>query len=663
MKIEQIIIENFGPFIGKQTIDLRTSDDAPLVVIYAENGRGKTFLYRAIRWALYGRVYKDNRPIPESKLVNSLGLSRGDSQMSVTLICESNGERLEVIRTLPIDEETRQPTSSKLTIVREGQTLTPGSSEDLVSTRLDEGISRFFFFDGEMLKEYETLLDDESGDVQVVRNSIEAILGAPALSRLAKALASVQSSTMKQIDASSKADSNLQKLASALSEAEDKMRGIEDDIEQTRSFASDFQKEIRVVEDQLNNFEYTREILSKIEAKNDEKNRHTEAADRARDEIRLALQNWEIGLTSVASRALAVVEPIRDKVFDSVSDREKLMNRLESIRDSATSGECAVCHQMISDDATSKLEVEIAEIQAQLLTIPAYDQSYVNQVNRVVMKARRASRVAEKATLEQQGRGLELALQSAVTLTNEIVRLEEQVGQVDQPAIKKLEERRRELNNKIAIAQAALKSSNHKLSAARTEHDKCKRDLTEENRKNLKKGIASAGSLQTPIRVNDLATFAQRAISESYDEFVQKMRESVSDSANEIFKSLISDVGYRGLMINKNFGLSLLNEEERVVDLRSSGQSQVVAVSLILSLHECAVRSGTLLMDTPFGRLDLKHRKNMMNYFTSQLPQVVLLIQSGELDDDDLTDWASFTSRRYRLERGDSTAETFVEEF
>jgi DNA sulfur modification protein DndD len=279
------------------------------------------------------------------------------------------------------------------------------------------------------------------------------------------------------------------------------------------------------------------------------------------------------------------------------------------------------------------------------------------------MKARRASRVAEKATLEQQGRGLELALQSAVTLTNEIVRLEEQVGQVDQPAIKKLEERRRELNNKIAIAQAALKSSNHKLSAARTEHDKCKRDLTEENRKNLKKGIASAGSLQTPIRVNDLATFAQRAISESYDEFVQKMRESVSDSANEIFKSLISDVGYRGLMINKNFGLSLLNEEERVVDLRSSGQSQVVAVSLILSLHECAVRSGTLLMDTPFGRLDLKHRKNMMNYFTSQLPQVVLLIQSGELDDDDLTDWASFTSRRYRLERGDSTAETFVEEF
>jgi hypothetical protein len=53
----------------------------------------------------------------------------------------------------------------------------------------------------------------------------------------------------------------------------------------------------------------------------------------------------------------------------------------------------------------------------------------------------------------------------------------------------------------------------------------------------------------------------------------------------------------------------------------------------------------------------------MMNYFTSQLPQVVLLIQSGELDDDDLSDWASFTSRRYRLERGDSTAETFVEEF
>jgi len=663
MKIEQIVLENFGPFIGRQTIDFRTSGNTPLVVIHAENGRGKTFLYRAIRWALYGRVTKESKPIPEGQLVNSLGLSRGDAQMSVTLQCVSNDENLEIIRSLPIDRDSRLPTSSKLTIVKDGITLTPSGSEELISARLDQGISRFFFFDGEMLKEYETLLDQDDGDVQVVRNSIEAILGAPALSRLEKVLEAIERTTMKQIEASTKADLNLQKLAKALATADERVRGIEVDLQSMRLSASEFQKDLRQIEDELKNFEYTREIITTIETKRIEKTRHEESANRAREEIRRGLQIWEIGMSYVASKALEIVEPIREGVYAAVSERGRLNNRLENIRDSSLNGTCSVCHQSVSSEAASKLEIEMAEIQGQLLKIPIHEQSHVRRLDRIVSTAKKANCVVDRASLLQIGRALELALQNAATVGSEIERLQELIGNVDEPSIKRLEAQRSDLNAKIAVTQASIKNKNSELLTARSEQDRCKRELQEETRKNVKKGIAPSHDLSLPIQINEVASAAHRVVRDSYDEFVQRMRDSVSTAANAIFKSLISDSGYKGLMINKNFGLSLLNEDERVVDLRSSGQSQVVAVSLILALHECAVRSGTLLMDTPFGRLDVTHRKNMMNYFTTQLPQVILLIQSGELDDDDLSAWAPYTAHRYRLARGGSTAETYVEEF
>jgi DNA sulfur modification protein DndD len=253
-------------------------------------------------------------------------------------------------------------------------------------------------------------------------------------------------------------------------------------------------------------------------------------------------------------------------------------------------------------------------------------------------------------------------LQAIATLEGEIDRLQDMVTNVDQPRILKIEKRRIDLRHQQSVAQTLIKERNKDLDAARADLEKCKRNLAEAHRKNSKKGVASAGSMQKPIRVNALASSLCRVFGESYDDFVNKMRDSVSDSANRIFKLLISDDGYKGLMINRNFGLSLLNEDEKIVDLRSSGQSQVVAVSLILALHECAVRSGTLLMDTPFGRLDTTHRLKLMNYFTRELPQVVLFVQSGELDEVDLSEWADFTSRSYRLERGSATSETFITE-
>ena len=57
MKIHRLVVENFGPFLGKHEIDLDVSPTAPVVVIHGENMRGKTTLQNAIRWCLYGQAF------------------------------------------------------------------------------------------------------------------------------------------------------------------------------------------------------------------------------------------------------------------------------------------------------------------------------------------------------------------------------------------------------------------------------------------------------------------------------------------------------------------------------------------------------------------------------------------------------------------------------
>lgn len=88
---------------------------------------------------------------------------------------------------------------------------------------------------------------------------------------------------------------------------------------------------------------------------------------------------------------------------------------------------------------------------------------------------------------------------------------------------------------------------------------------------------------------------------------------------------------YRGLEINQNYGLSIVDSSGRDVSLRSAGAEQVVALSLIDGLNRTGRAAGPIIMDTPFGRLDLRHRDNILAYLPNVASQFVLLVHSGEI--------------------------------
>jgi len=100
---------------------------------------------------------------------------------------------------------------------------------------------------------------------------------------------------------------------------------------------------------------------------------------------------------------------------------------------------------------------------------------------------------------------------------------------------------------------------------------------------------------------------------------------------------------YRGLEINENYGLSIIDSAGHPVSIRSAGAEQVVALSLIDGLNRTGRSIGPVVMDTPFGRLDPHHRDNILRYLPTVTSQFVLLVHGGEIRPE--TDLASIKAK------------------
>ena len=112
----------------------------------------------------------------------------------------------------------------------------------------------------------------------------------------------------------------------------------------------------------------------------------------------------------------------------------------------------------------------------------------------------------------------------------------------------------------------------------------------------------------------------------------EKLKKNVEKDATDLFVHLSSDKDYVALRIHDNYGLSIVHSSGILVPGRSSGFEHVVALSLIGALHKNAPLQGPIIMDSPFGRLDPTHKKNIVKYLPEMAAQSMLLAYTGEID-------------------------------
>lgn len=184
MRLERIVLENFRQYHGKQTLTFAKTPDRNVTIIHGINGAGKTSMFLALNWCLYGRNVEGIKIINNvGELVSKEAIRRakaGDQvQASVQIAFLHNGDRYMVKRTLTgsklltgalalneIDQFTmmRQTPAGKAEPI-----MNPLGSLNAI---LPVNAREYFFFDGEKIDNFakpEAASQVEDAILQVLR--------------------------------------------------------------------------------------------------------------------------------------------------------------------------------------------------------------------------------------------------------------------------------------------------------------------------------------------------------------------------------------------------------------------------------------------------------------------------------------------------------------
>lgn len=111
---------------------------------------------------------------------------------------------------------------------------------------------------------------------------------------------------------------------------------------------------------------------------------------------------------------------------------------------------------------------------------------------------------------------------------------------------------------------------------------------------------------------------------------------ALSDAMTRVYKQLAHKTQVARIVIDGDGTTHILSETNKEIGFdRSAGENQIFATALIAGLAEVSKVKAPLVVDTPLGRLDSKHRANILNFWISNTNrQVILLSQDEEIDAD-----------------------------
>jgi DNA sulfur modification protein DndD len=218
MLIKQLVLHNFRVFNGTHTIDLaprkRRHDDnpRPIILFGGLNGAGKTSILSAIRLALYGRLafgpatqQQEYIEHLSSLIHNGAHNIERPTEAAIELTFTYNKDGYESEFTVQRTWENGH--KDRLYLQQDGKVLdelNDDQCQGFLNELIPHGIADLFFFDGEKIAE---LAEDESGTI--LRTAVRRLLGLDLISKLRNDLMIF----VKRQQSNQLADSQQQQLA------------------------------------------------------------------------------------------------------------------------------------------------------------------------------------------------------------------------------------------------------------------------------------------------------------------------------------------------------------------------------------------------------------------------------------------------------------------
>lgn len=620
MRFESVSLKNFGPYREINDLRLTTEPESPVVVIHGENTLGKTSLFRALRWCLYGAP-EAGRTARESarglaEYMNRPARHDGETDMQVAISFSANGQQYHLTRTAVVDAGGASRVTADLRIGAE--VVQQASIDAEIGRLLHPQISEFFLFDGELLRDfYDRLNSDRERDL--LRGSIESVLGIPALQLAARDIGVMNGDVMARQAKALKSQREAETARRHLRELKSKQDSLDRDRRELTSSLRKAQVDLENVRDRIAAVEDLKADARELEGL-ESQIKGGETEERAlREDMRLLLvRGWLAPASAKLSEALSVVQEKNDAAQSKQAQTQAARERVELLQKQIKGGTCPRCHQDLppADEATHAALVE-AEAELQRLRDAAGDGPDLGL-------ERRIQGLIDTKTIDAY-RDKQAQLNKVVSAqydrNRRLATIKDRLKDNDAAAIRQLGSEQERLERAIEIFGTGILKRNEEEAKLNAEQAKFASVL-----RRLDGGQpALAAEAFFFDYVSDLVT-------RTIDRYQERTRAEVESTASSMFMKLIRNPeGYEGITIGRDYRVDLVGKRGPSMKT-SEGGRQLIALSLIGALKRAAVRGGPVVLDSPLARLDLEHRENVLNSWVPELgSQAILLVQSGEL--------------------------------
>lgn len=636
MKFISLKLNNFRQYIGEHLIEFSgLNEKENVTVIYGANGYGKTGIFRAVMFCLYGSLYLEqdflNRDQQKKGLIlvnEKLLEEKPDERVSasVELMIEHKGFRYLIGRELhailksPNREITQEPGKVYLQEFDNFGNSKPFIYEETeikerVDTFLHRKIKDYFLFDGERMERLTKGGDEQKKEVQ---NGIKSLLQLDTLDKAIGGLKKLEKRLTQNLGKNQSGE--LAQVSEKLLRVKNELIKIEEDIQINNEEIKSLTHQENEAEEELDK---VKEIRDKQVRRQSLKNR-LDSLNSEKENIKRQIR--DILTTSGAYISFPVTSELLTNLETKIDKGELPLGIRENFIDHLLEISKCLCGEHLKEDTTEgkerrerilqykkqhvpegmeiaqKLSIKLAKIVPMVADYQNKYQNIISDEQKIKEESKAISKELEELNEELQG----------IPETQDIA-----------SRLEKIRKSKDQMRNKIP-------QLNFNLSQRQNEE----KDLQEKQKRlSQKSETAKKISDQRDYVVNAL-TFLQ----EIQNKYAEVIRDELSKSATNFFKQIADEETLFSLdriEINKDFELDVINKSGRGMLFQiSSGQRQIVSLSYICAILDVGNNLEIpLLMDTPLGRLSGKHRERCLEKLPEITTQLIMLATDTEFQE------------------------------
>ncbi|MBW4675532.1 MAG: DNA sulfur modification protein DndD [Desmonostoc geniculatum HA4340-LM1] len=670
----ELVLQNFGPYIGKQVINLNPKIDEensrPIILLGGMNGGGKTTLMDAIRLALYGaRAQCSTRGnLSYSDFLNQCVNSKAESAVLGSPQKEQLSKRIDPVADTRIEllfehiendkpikyrvvrSWTKNPKDGKDTLGILGDSDTWPDAlvniwDEYIENLLPLGISNLFLFDGEQVKE----LAEQETPPPVVVDAIRGLLGLELADRLAVDLDILVNRKLKEVG-NSKDLANLEKIETRLTQQQEDYQTTVEKLETLKNQVEDLEQK-------------QQEAFDKF---------ISEGGKIAAERNQLELQQYT---------KTAEIEQVRQSMCELAADVLPLALIANLLTQVQAQGEREFRYQQVQISKDLLIERDqrllswLNEVEISPTQVEKIQSFLIQDVDNLYVKNRPREApwlLADNETLSQLDnliyhlQNSQLSAKEKLTILKnkeeEIHTLERQVQTAAAPEdYTKLRQALEAAQNQVVEVKANYETIRRRLAELETIIAKSKKELSEYTVENIKYKntehiITSAAKVQETLKI-----FREKLTLRK----LNKLEEEVKNCFLYLLHK--SDLVHRITIDTKTFSLLLYDFNGKPVPKHrlSAGEKQLLAIAFLWGLAKVSGHRLPVAIDTPLGRLDSSHRSNLVErYFPSASHQVILLSTDTEIGKKEVETLRNneAIAREYLLKYDSATRQTTVVE-